>query len=68
MAKVLFRIYAVLTAVFGIGMLFFMISGPAGMPKLFALALLWCMAGMFVNSKAFVRLVERAEKSWEKRE
>jgi len=68
MISILFKIYAVLAVIFGIGMLFFMAAGPVGMSKLFAIGLLWCAAGIFVNSGAFVKLSEKAEGLWKKRE
>jgi uncharacterized membrane protein YciS (DUF1049 family) len=68
MVKTLFRIYAVLAALFGMGMLLSMIIGPPGMSTILACGFLWCAVGMFFNSPVFARLTERIDKLWEKRE
>lgn len=67
MTQTLFKIYAVLTAIFATGMVFFMIAG-SDMSKLFAIGLLWCIAGMAINGKTFAKLSERVEKLWKRRE
>jgi len=68
MAKTLFIVFAILAAIFGTGMLFFMIVGPPGVSTILATGLLWCAVGMFFNSSAFARLTERIERLWKKRE
>lgn len=62
MSTVLFKIYAVLAAIFGVGLVFFVIAEPHEMSKLFALGLLWCAVGMFFNSKALITVTNFIER------
>lgn len=60
--KALFRLYVVLAAVFAVGMLACMMFGQPALSKLFALGLLWCSVGVFVNSGKLAGLVDRIGK------
>ena len=62
MSSLLFKIYFILTNIFNVGMLLFLVIEPHEISKLFALGLLWCCVGMFFNSQALIKVTNIIER------